>query len=56
MQDIIEELLRLVGYATLKIGTLGRYRGGDQHGRLPEGAIGLGVLVGLGYLSYAVLP
>jgi len=54
MQDIIEELIRWLGYAILRFVTFGRYRGGTQDDRLPEGAVGLCVVVGLVYLTYAL--
>jgi hypothetical protein len=54
MQDIIEEVIRWIGYAALRAVTLGRYRGGALDDRLPEGAVGLGVLAVLGCLMYAV--
>lgn len=54
MQDIIEELIRWVGYVALRVVTFGRYRGGGRDDRLPEGAVGLGVLVAVTYVSYAL--
>ncbi len=54
MQDIIEELIRWVGYAGLRLVTLGRYRGGTMTDRLLEGAVGLGIVVGLTCLTYAL--
>ena len=53
MQDFIEEMIRGVGYLSLRVVTLGRYRGaGDS--RLAEGAIGFGLVVVAAYLIYAV--
>jgi hypothetical protein len=56
MQDIIEEAIRWLGYASLRLATLGAYRGGTLDDRLPEGAVGLGVVAGLMYLAYALWP
>ena len=53
MQDIIEDLIRGVGYVALKLMSFGRYRGGDD-GPLAEGAIGFAFVLGLVYLVYAV--
>lgn len=54
MQDLIEEMIRGVGYLSLRVVTLGRYRGGSDS-RLAEGAIGFGLVVVAAYLVYAVL-
>ena len=54
MQSVIEELIRGVGYVTLRLITLGRYRSKSTDDRLPEGAIGLALLVLLAYLTYAL--
>jgi electron transfer flavoprotein alpha/beta subunit len=51
MEDAIEEGVRLVGVATLKVLTLGRYRA-DAASRLAEGAIGLGVIAVFMWLGY----
>lgn len=54
MQSIVEELVRWVGYAVLRTVTLGTYRGGTEDDRLPEGAVGLGVLIAVvGVATYA---
>jgi hypothetical protein len=53
MQDIIEDLIRGVGYFALRLMTFGRYRGGDDS-RLAEGAIGFGLVLGFIYLIYAI--
>ena len=50
MQDIIEELIRGIGYVALRVVTFLRYRGGRQRDRLPEGAIGLGIVVVVAYV------
>ncbi len=50
MQILIEEAIRGIGYITLKLVTLGRYKMSSDG--LLEGALGL-VLVGIGfYVSY----
>ena len=51
MQEIIEEVIRGIGYLSLKLVTRGRYAGGGSGDRLREGAFGL-ALVALGtYLT-----
>ena len=52
MQDVIEELIRGIGYFALRLVTLGRYRGGCDS-RLAEGAIGFGLVVVAAYLIYS---
>ena len=53
MQDVIEELIRGIGYLALRLVTFGRYRGG-RNSRLAEGAIGFGLVVVAAYLIYNV--
>ena len=53
MQDVIEELIRGIGYVALRLVTFGRYRGGCDS-RLAEGAIGFGLVVVAAYLIYNV--
>jgi hypothetical protein len=53
MQDIVEELVRGVGYVALRLLTLGRYRG-SADSRLAEGAIGFGLVCAVAYMIYAV--
>jgi hypothetical protein len=55
MQDVIEEIIRWLGYGALWLVTLGRYRGGGREDRIAEGAVGLGIIVGSTYLVYLVL-
>jgi hypothetical protein len=51
MQEIIEEVIRVIGYLSLKLVTFGRYAGGSSGDRLLEGAFGL-ALIALGtYLT-----
>jgi hypothetical protein len=53
MQDIIEGLIRGVGYLALRLVTFGRYRSSrDSH--LSEGAIGFGLVALFAYLLYAL--
>jgi hypothetical protein len=47
----IEESVRMIGVAALKVVTFGRYRT-DDASRLPEGAIGLGVIALFMWLGY----
>lgn len=53
MQGLIEELIRGIGYASLWLVTLGRYRGGGEGNRLPEGAIGFAIVLAVAYAMYA---
>ena len=46
MEVLIEELIRWLGYAVLRIVTLGRYAGGTSNDHLREIALGL-VLIAL---------
>jgi hypothetical protein len=55
MQDVIEELIRGVGYLALRLVTLGRYHGGRAGDRLPEGALGFVLVVALVYAAYALV-
>ena len=51
MEEVIEESVRMIGVVTLKVVTLGHYRQ-DDASRLPEGAIGLGVIALFMWLGY----
>jgi hypothetical protein len=51
MQDLIEEAIRGVGHVALRLGTLGRYRGGDASGYLVEGAVGFGLVLPVMYFA-----
>jgi hypothetical protein len=53
MQELIGDLIRGLGYLTLKIITLGRYRS-RGHAEVAEGAIGLAVIAGAMWLGYAI--
>jgi hypothetical protein len=55
MQDLIEEIIRWLGYGAFWLATFSRYRGGGREDRLAEGAVGLGIIVGSTYLVYLVL-
>lgn len=55
MQDVIEEIIRWLGWGALKIATLGRYRGGAEQDRLREGAIGLGIVIAAAYVFYVLV-
>ena len=55
MQQIIEEVVRWLGFAILRAATLGRYRGGKDTDRLSEGAIGLGAVIGTAFLVFALM-
>ena len=51
MQDIIEELIRWLGYFGLRAVTIGRYSGGTEKDRLVEGASGLALIALMTYLA-----
>ena len=53
MQDVIEDIIRWLGWAALKLLTVGRYRGGQPADTLAEGAIGFGLIVAVAILAYA---
>ena len=55
MQEVIEEVVRWLGWGALRIATLGRYRGGTDQDRLPEGAIGLGIVIAAAYVFYLLV-
>lgn len=56
MQSIIEITIeygfQAVGWAVLKIVTLGRYQGFTPDDMLREGALGLATILGVGYAVY----
>ena len=52
MEVVIEELIRWVGYAVLRIATLGRYAGGTSSDHLREGALGLVLIALVTYVVY----
>ena len=45
MQAIIEELVRGIGWAALKLLTAGRYKGGQPSDAAAEGGLGLAIIV-----------
>jgi hypothetical protein len=51
MQDLVEELIRGIGYFALRLVTFGRYRGGGETDRLFEGALGFGIV---GVAAYGI--
>ena len=55
MQDVVEEAVRWLGWGALKIVTFGRYRGGADRDRLPEGALGLGIVIAAAYAFYVLV-
>jgi hypothetical protein len=54
VEILIEGGLRTVGWAALKIVTLGRYRGFQSDDLVVEGAVGLATLLAIGYAIYRV--
>jgi hypothetical protein len=55
MQVVIEEIVRWIGFGILRVVTLGRYRGGRPGDELPEGAIGLALIIGTTFLVLAAM-
>jgi hypothetical protein len=53
MQEILDELVRWTGYAALRLVTFGLYRGGGTDEVVLEAAVGIVVVAGLLYLTYA---
>ena len=51
---LIEELVRWVGYAVLRIVTLGRYAGGTSSDHLREGALGLVLIALVTYIGISL--
>ena len=54
MQDLIEVLVRWLGYFTLRVITLGGYTGGTDRDVLVEGASGLVLIALVTYLGIQV--
>ncbi len=52
VEGIIEYGLQSVGWAAMKIVTLGRYRGFKSDDMLREGALGLAIVLAVGYTIY----
>jgi hypothetical protein len=56
IEGVIEYGFQAVGWAVLKVFTLGRYEGFRSADMFREGAVGLGVVVLLGYGAYRWWP
>ena len=54
MQELIEELIRGIGYGALRLITFGRYEGGARTDRLAEGAMGFALVLTVIFLVYTV--
>jgi len=52
IEVIIEYGFQSVGWAVMKIVTLGRYRGFKSDDMLTEGALGLATVLAVGYATY----
>ena len=50
MQEILHELVRGLGYVTLRVVTGGRYAGGTSGDEVLEGALGLSLLALITYV------
>lgn len=56
MEGVVEFIPRAIGWACLKLLTLGRYRGFRQEDLLVEGGLGLAVIAGLCVIGYLWWP
>ena len=54
MQAVIEDIVRGIAWAALRLVTLGRHAGGTQQDRLSEGALGFALVLGAMYAVYAM--
>jgi len=52
IEAIIEYGFQSVGWAVMKIVTLGRYRGFKSDDMLTEGALGVATVLAVGYATY----
>ena len=55
IETIIENGFQAVGWAVLKLLTLGRYQGFESEDMLREGALGLATVLGVGYGIYRLV-
>ena len=44
MQQVIEEIIRWLGWSALKLMTFGRYKGGGPSDVVAEGGVGLAII------------
>ena len=54
MEILIEEAIRWVGYLSLRVITLGRYVSVGSNDRLIEGALGLGLIALVSYVTLSI--
>ena len=54
MQEIIEEVIRGVGWAVLKLISFGKHKSDNVGARVVEGALGLGLIAGGMWLVYRI--
>ena len=54
MQEIIEEIIRGVGWVALKLISFGKHKSDHVGARLVEGALGLGIIAAGMWLAYSV--
>lgn len=52
IEVIFESGFQAVGWAVFKLVTLGRYQGFRNEDMVPEGAMGMATLLGVGYVIY----
>jgi len=52
VENVIEYGFQAVGWAVLKVVTLGRYQGFRADDLLPEGALGFATVLAVGYALY----
>ena len=53
MQQLLEDVIRLLGWTVLKAVTLGRYKSSDASSVLLEGGVGLSVIAAAMCAAYA---
>jgi hypothetical protein len=56
VEGMLYEVPRVVGWAVLKLITLGRYRGSGPEDILVEGGIGLAAILGVSLAAYRWWP
>lgn len=52
IEEVVEHGFQAIGWGVLKVVTFGRYQGYTLEDRLPEGALGFGVVLAVAYGIY----
>jgi hypothetical protein len=55
VEDVLQDLVRLVGYSALKLVTLGSYESRDDDGIFLEGCVGLFLLAAMFFLLHRLV-